>query len=286
MAESAAQDPGPNPVAGASGESAEPTPHVALSTSCLFLAEPPETFRVASELGYDSVEVLVTHQRMTQLTHQLLDASQKYQMPISAIHAPTLFFTQQVWGRPWTKIQMAAKMVEQVGADVVVAHPPFAWQPKYGRSFVEGVHKLFDMTGVKIAVENMYPWRVGGREMQMYRPHWDPRKFDYDWVTWDFSHASIAKVNSLEAVRKLRPRLGHIHLTDGNDGGTSDEHLIPGQGQQPVAETLRYLADHDWQGVLGVEINTRSAKSEDHRDAMMAESLDFARTHFRKSSGA
>ncbi|NHU84643.1 sugar phosphate isomerase/epimerase [Kocuria sp. JC486] len=263
-----------------------PRQHVALSTSCLFLADPPETFRVASELGYDSVEVLVTHQRMTQLTHELLDASQQYQVPISAIHAPTLFFTQQVWGRPWTKIQMAAKMVEQTGAEVVVAHPPFAWQPKYGKSFVEGVRALSEMTGVKIAVENMYPWRLAGKELQMYRPHWDPRKFDYDWVTWDFSHASIAQVNSLEAIRELRPRLGHIHLTDGNDGGTSDEHLLPGHGQQPVAESLNFLADHGWDGVIGVEVNTRSAKDEDERASMLAESLAFARGHFRPGLGA
>ena len=94
--------------------------HVAMSSSCLFLGSMPEVFRTASELGYDSVEVLVTHQRTTQLTHELLDAVQIYQIPISAIHAPTLFFTQQVWGRPWTKIQLAAKMVEEVGAEVVV----------------------------------------------------------------------------------------------------------------------------------------------------------------------
>ena len=63
--------------------------HVAMSSSCLFLGSMPEVFRTASELGYDSVEVLVTHQRTTQLTHELLDAVQTYQIPISAIHAPT-----------------------------------------------------------------------------------------------------------------------------------------------------------------------------------------------------
>jgi len=144
---------------------------------------------------------------------------------------------------------------------------------------VEGIRAVGDMTGVKIAVENMYPWRVGGRELQMYRPHWDPRRFDYEWVTWDFSHASIAKVDSLVAVRELLPRLGHVHLTDGNDGGTSDEHLVPGHGEQPVAETLQLLGASSWEGVIGVEINTRGADDDEARDAMLAESLDFARTH-------
>lgn len=255
--------------------------HVALSSSCLFLGQIPEVFRTAVELGFDSVEILVTHQRTTQLTHELQDAVQTYQLPISAIHAPTLFFTQQVWGRPWTKIQLTAKMVQELGAEVVVAHPPFAWQRKYSNSFVEGVRAVSQLTGVKIAVENMYPWRVGGRELMMYSPHWDPRRFDYEWVTWDFSHASIARVDSLAAVRELLPRLGHIHLTDGHDGGTSDEHLIPGHGEQPVAETLRLLGRSGWDGVIGVEINTRGAKDDDQRDQMLRESLDFARTHMR-----
>ena len=71
-------------------------PHVALSTSSLYPQGVPETFEAATRLGYDSVEVLVTHERMSQLTHQLLDSVQKYQIPISTIHAPTLLFTQQV----------------------------------------------------------------------------------------------------------------------------------------------------------------------------------------------
>ena len=89
-----------------SEKNVEYRPHVALSTSSLYPQGVPETFEVAQRLGYDSVEVLVTHERMSQLTHQLLDNVQKYQIPISAIHAPTLLFTQQVWGKAWTKVQM------------------------------------------------------------------------------------------------------------------------------------------------------------------------------------
>lgn len=40
----------------------KPVP-VALSTSCLFPLGVPETFSTAVDLGYDSVEVMITHQR-------------------------------------------------------------------------------------------------------------------------------------------------------------------------------------------------------------------------------
>ncbi|WP_082157526.1 sugar phosphate isomerase/epimerase [Kocuria sp. SM24M-10] len=262
------------------GSAAEPyRAHVALSTSSLYPLGVPETFEAAVELGYDSVEVLVTHERMSQLNHQLRDLVQRHQLPISTIHAPTLLLTQQVWGKSWTKIQMAAALTEQVGAEVVVVHPPFRWQRKYASNFVEGVRVVSEATGVKISVENMYPWRVRGRDTVVYAPHYSPLGQDYDWVTWDFSHAATARMDSLAAIRELGPRLGHVHLTDGSGETTADEHLLPGHGVQPVAESLQHLAATRWQGVIGVEVSTRRSTSTEERTQWLAESLDFARRH-------
>lgn len=264
------------------GESTRQQVPVALSTSCLFPLGVPETFQTALELGYDSVEVMITHNVLSQEPHDLLDLIQKYQLPISAIHAPTLLLTQQVWGRAWNKMQMAAKMTKAVGADVVVAHPPFRWQKTYAKNFVAGVREISQLEGVKIAVENMYPWSVKGKAVEMYAPHWDPSKFDYDWMTWDFSHAAAANDDSLEAVKRIGSRLGHVHLTDGSGDKVMDEHLVPGHGSQPVAETLQYIAASDFDGVVCAEISTRKAEGTDARDEMLAETLAFARKHLAR----
>ncbi|WP_237200155.1 sugar phosphate isomerase/epimerase family protein [Rothia nasimurium] len=255
---------------------------VALSTSCVFPLGVPETFSTAVDLGYDSVEVMITHSALSQEPHDLLNLIQKYQIPISAIHAPTLLLTQQVWGRAWNKMQMAAKMTKAVGADVVVAHPPFRWQKLYAKNFVAGVREISELENVKIAVENMYPWSVKGRAVEMYAPHWDPSRFDYDWMTWDFSHAAAAGDDSLEAVKRIGPRLGHVHLTDGSGDKVMDEHLIPGHGTQPVAETLQYIAASDFSGVVCAEVSTRKAKGAAERDDMLYETLQFARTHLAR----
>ena len=135
------------------------------------------------------------------------------------------------------------------------------------------------MTDTKISVENMYPWRMAGREAVVYSPHYSPLGQDYDWVTWDFSHAATAKMDSLAAVKELGSRLGHVHLTDGSGETLADEHLLPGHGVQPVAQTLEYLRDQRWQGVVGVEVSTRKCETPDQRDEWLAESLDFARRH-------
>ena len=101
-------------------------------------------------------------------------------MPICAIHAPCLLFTQRVWGtEPWGKLERSAEMATAVGADVVVVHPPFRWQKEYAAGFVDGIAALEESTGIAFAVENMYPWRASQRRgMEMYLPGWDPSRHE------------------------------------------------------------------------------------------------------------
>ena len=127
------------------------------------------------------------------------------------------------------------------------------------------MRELSDEHEVEIAVENMFPWRAAGRNMKAYMPGWDPRDMDCDAVTLDFSHAALSGVDSLEYAKDLGDRLRHVHLCDGSgaigEGQIFDEHLLPGYGREPVAETLRMLADRGWDGSIVAEINTRKAKS-------------------------
>jgi sugar phosphate isomerase/epimerase len=72
--------------------------------------------------------------------------------------------------------------------------------------------------------------------------------------------------------------LVHLHLCDGN-GLPVDEHLIPGRGTQPTVEVCQTLAAGDFAGHVILEVSTSSARSIHERQAMLAESLQFARTH-------
>ena len=66
------------------------------------------------------------------LTDVLLRLSDYHQLPIRAVHAPSLLLTQRVWGRePWEKLRRAKELAERVSAKVVVLHQPFRWQQKY-----------------------------------------------------------------------------------------------------------------------------------------------------------
>lgn len=252
---------------------------VGLSTSSVYPMTVRECFETASRLGYDGVEVMITNNEETQDAGLMARFAEATGLPVLSVHAPTLLLMPRVMTKDhWEKLRLTAELAKEAGARTVVLHPPFRWQGDYARNFAEGVRELSQETGVTLAVENMYPWRAGLREVIVYAPHWDLLGQDYDAVTFDFSHASTAGTDALEAVRTLFPALRHIHLTDGS-GSLTDEHLVPGRGQMPVAETLQYLAKHDWSGDVVVEVNTRFTPRRSTRDAMLAESLAFAREH-------
>ncbi|HEY4577024.1 MAG TPA: sugar phosphate isomerase/epimerase [Yaniella sp.] len=256
---------------------------VTLSSSSIFSLPPQHVFSMAEDLGYDGVEIMVTQNRWTHNPTKLDELSQRHSMPIHSVHAPTLLFTQQVWGSAWTKVARAADLARELGAEIVVVHPPFRWQGSYALDFADGIRDIMEATGVIIAVENMYPWRIRGQEIQMYLPDYNPIPQDYDYVTWDFSHAATAKMDSLAALKLLGSRLAHVHLTDGS-GTAADEHLLPGYGHQRVTESLRYLADSDYDGAVCIEVSTRGQKYPGHREEMLAEALAFTRKYLARDT--
>lgn len=252
---------------------------IGLSSSSVSPMTVEETFAQASAIGYDGVEIMVTHNAETRDVDLITGLAADTGLEVMSLHAPTLLFLPRVLHKDhWEKLRITANLAREVGATTVVLHPPFRWQGAYARGFVDGVRKVSEETGVVLAVENMYPWRAGVREILVYYPDWNPLDEDYDALTFDFSHASTAGMNALDTVAEIFPRLRHVHLTDGA-GSLKDEHLVPGAGTMPVAETLQYLAKHNWSGDVVVEVNTRFVAKKSTREQMLADSLAFARKH-------
>lgn len=263
----------------------QPEVHVTLSTASVYPRRAPFAFESAAELGYDGVEVMVWSDEATQNALTLARLAAETGMPVRSIHAPTLLVSQRVWGRsPGPKLRRAADMALELGASTVVVHPPFRWQYKYARLFQEQVRELTEDTGVTIAVENMYPWRGARRELQAYLPGWDPAEHNYDAVTLDLSHASVAQQDGLALVETFGDRLRHLHLADGT-GSARDEHLVPGRGQMQAEKVLQELVRRAWSGDVCVEISTRSARTADERQADLGAALEFARTHLLPGAG-
>jgi len=263
-----------------------PAARVSLSTASAYPESCAATFEMASRLGYDGIEIMVWTDPVSQDPAALQRLSEHHDLPIVAIHAPTLLVTQRVWGAdPWPKLDRACEVAAAVGAGTVVVHPPFRWQRDYARGFEAGIRDLEGRTGLLLAVENMFPWRARNREIQAYLPGWDPVGFDYDHVTLDLSHTATAGSDALAMAEALGDRLVHLHLADGL-GSAKDEHLVPGRGSQPCAEVLERLAARGWGGNVVVEVSTRRVRDRIDRETDFAEALAFARLNLAASAGA
>ncbi|MGH3656886.1 MAG: sugar phosphate isomerase/epimerase family protein [Micromonosporaceae bacterium] len=261
---------------------------VLLSSSSVYPEPTTAAFEVAAGLGYDGVEVMVWTDGASQDPRTLSRLADHYDVPVLAVHAPCLLITQRVWSSdPWERLRRAVVMAEELGASTVVVHPPFIWQREYARAFRAGLDELVNRyPKIRIAVENMYPVRVGRRrEFVPYAPHWDPTTVGYAHYTLDSSHCAASRTDSLAMAEKMGDAIGHIHLGDGNGDGR-DEHLVPGRGSQPCGAVLEYIASNGYTGSVSVEVNTRKAGGREQREADLAESLAYARRHLAAEPAA
>lgn len=254
-------------------------PRIGLSTASVYPESTSHTFEYAARLGYDAVEIMVGTDAVSLDSARVRSLMDYHEVPVCAVHAPTLLITQRVWGiEPWGKLRRSAEMAGDLGAEVVVVHPPFRWQKEYAATFVEGIAALEAETGMAFAVENMYPWRSRLRTLGVYQPGWDPSEHDYANATIDLSHTATAGDDPVAMAERLGGRLRHVHMADGV-GSARDEHLVPGRGSQPCGSFLEHLATTGFEGHVVVEINTRKSGARARREADLLEALAFVRLH-------
>ncbi|MBQ0922739.1 sugar phosphate isomerase/epimerase family protein [Saccharopolyspora endophytica] len=263
---------------------------VGLSSASVWPQPARAAFEMAADLGFDGVEVMVWADAVSQDVDALSRLSQQHGVPVLAVHAPCLLITQRVWSpEPEERLRKAVLVAGELGASTVVVHPPFRWQRRYADAFPELVEELEETSGLKIAVENMFPLRPpntlnrlrSGRTnsgLSAFKPSPDPTDVGFRNYTLDLSHAAAAHVDAIELLKRMRDGLAHVHLADGT-GASRDEHLLPGQGSQPCAEVCEALAADGYDGSVVLEVNTRKARNPQQRAEILAEALLFARLH-------
>jgi sugar phosphate isomerase/epimerase len=256
-------------------------PPVSLSTASVY-PEPVETaFRLAAELSYDGVELMVWSDPVSQDPAAVGRLAARYHVPVVAVHAPCLAVSQRVWGAdPFHRLERSAAAAGELGAGIVVLHPPFRWQRRYVAGFAGAITSTAQRYGLRVAVENMYPVRRAGVRASPYAPGYDPTDAGYPDYTLDLSHTAASGLDALRLLERMGDGLVHVHLADGS-GSTRDEHLVPGHGGQPCAQICERLAEEGFAGTVVVEVSTRRAKTRHDRVAMLAESLLFARLHLQ-----
>jgi sugar phosphate isomerase/epimerase len=253
---------------------------IGLSTASVWPRPVEVGFRLAAELGYDGVEIMVGLDRDSQDVRRLRHFADVYRMPVLAVHAPCLLITQRVWSRdPEIRLRESVRAAQDLGAATVVVHPPFRWQRRYADAFAELVEELADSSGSAVAVENMYPVRLRGRvAVSAFAPSPDPTDTGHRHYTLDLSHTASAGADALAMADRMGTGLAHVHLADGS-GAPADEHLVPGRGGQPCAALCERLRDVGFTGHVVLEVNTRHAGGPAAQVRDLADALLFAQSH-------
>jgi sugar phosphate isomerase/epimerase len=192
------------------------------------------TFGTIAEAGFESVELMVTRDPVTQSAKAPRELAKKYGLTICAVHAPMLVVTRRVWGPNFLNIiSKSADLAHQLDAGVVVIHPPFLFELKYQAWLLGEMEQYSRTRGLAVAVENMFHLWVKGKAVRGHR-----------WT------------DILAALDRVGPHLSHIHLSDSR-GDHRDSHALPGSGVLPLGEFVKRLPEVGYRGTVSLELDMR-----------------------------
>lgn len=240
-------------------------PRVLFSSAAFFGRPLEETFALVAETGFTGVEVMVTKDPASQDGHRMRALADDHGLAIGAVHAPCLLLTRKVWGTdPLGKVHRTAEVAQAAGVDLVVMHPPYRWQRGYRRWLETGLPALKERTGVTVAIENMFPLRVGRRGVTFHANQDLDELEGLPDLVLDTSHAAVAQHDLTDVRARFGDRLRHVHLSD-NAGKGWDSHLPPGEGVLPLEPFMTDLSTHGYRGSVSLEVDLRRHVADDRR---------------------
>jgi sugar phosphate isomerase/epimerase len=211
---------------------------------------------VMAEAGFTEIELMVTRDPRTQEPDIPARLAEERGLKIGSVHGPFLVISKSVWGLdPIEKIRRGVEMCRAFGASTLIVHPPFLWERAYARWIAEEAESQFEDNGIAVAVETMYPKWMAGRRLRGYR--WlQPNELlaASPHVALDTSHLAVSRIDILEALEELRPKLVHVHLSN-NDGDGRDGHLELDQGILPLDKFLAELRRTGFAGAVSLELS-------------------------------
>lgn len=223
-----------------------------LSTASLYGYELDHVFRMASKAGFQGIELMVTSREETQSSTRPAELSERYQLPVSSIHAPFLLAAMKVWGDPVTKIERAVGMANDLGSQVVVAHLPYFWQWSYARWAHRNFNAYSKHSGTTVTMENAMMVKLWKPiNLSLYNSLRDIRHFEN--ITFDTSHFAVAGIDILRAWEELKDLVKHVHLSNNYMKGF-DDHALPFEGRLPLGEFLRLLHHDGYKGKVVLEL--------------------------------
>ncbi|MDP8927113.1 MAG: sugar phosphate isomerase/epimerase [Actinomycetota bacterium] len=227
------------------------------STGPLFARPLDWAMGVIAEAGYDGVELMVTQDPATQQAARVEVAARREGMPVPVVHGPFLLLTRRVLGTNFIeKSRRSLELATEVGADLLIVHPPYRWQARSHDWLAEEAGEEADALGTHIGVENLFPVPVLGRPVRFHR-YTRPEHLDgFSNLVLDTSHFGVAGVDIVSAWDRLGGHAAHLHVSD-NRGQGRDSHAPLGHGILPIASFLTAVGRSSYSGAITLELDCR-----------------------------
>lgn len=208
------------------------------------------TLGVIAEAGFDGAELMVTQDPVTQQASLAATMSSVEGVPLPVVHGPFLLLTRRVLGTdPIAKARRSIGLASELGADLMIVHPPYRWQGAFHRWLVADAAREAAAASTRVGVENLFPVAIARRDVRFHRYTHPEDLVPFRHVVLDTSHLGVAGVDPVEALDALGDRVVHLHVSD-HRGGSADSHAPLGAGRLPLARLL---------GGLGTRTRTAAA---------------------------
>ncbi|HYB06879.1 MAG TPA: sugar phosphate isomerase/epimerase, partial [Nitrososphaerales archaeon] len=229
---------------------------IGLSTWSLLSLDVISAVRAIGDAEFDYIELWgeVPHAYPEWVDRKKLrDALSPYKMTIT-MHAPFTDLNpatpfQPVKGAVERTLEDFVKLGDYLGASIITVHPGSvhneALIPRSAESSVATLRKLVAAAGgrLSINVENQaksrskyhFPLASTSESLNLILAEVEGLHF-----TLDTGHANVDGQNPLALAESAGPKLTEVHLSD--NGGASDDHLIPGEGSLEFKGLMERLA--------------------------------------------
>ncbi len=229
---------------------------IILSTGSLYTYPFEESFRVAKELGFDGIELLLDPSNLKFTPSNIQNLSKKYNIPILSIHSP---FKLNGTGNYWNSIISSSKFALNIKPQLLNVHPPKgiffkSYKINKFKDYIKRCRRI--LNGINLTIENM-PIRFRNRIINYSKyaiP--DPDKLylfskkEGIHLTFDTTHLGTMGLDIVKYFKKLNDRILNIHISDYD----KSEHLELGKGNLPLSKLLKTLKSLDYDGLLTIEL--------------------------------
>ncbi len=231
---------------------------ISISTGTLFIFPPEKIFAMASEVGFDGIEVVINRDFNVPSARRMMRELAEM-VPILSIHAP--FMELDGWNGPVDGLKRCVDIAAELGVGLVNFHPPSwaAFQFGYWR-WLYKIRDFQEEIGggeVTVTLENM-PW-TGKYAINGYILSETQKMIDFLeernlYLTFDCTHMGTKRANFINDFYLCynSGRIRNIHFSDYGNGR---EHLLPGRGMLPLTRFLNHLRNTSYDRTITLELS-------------------------------